>query len=181
MYCSQQSPPGDILESLGQQELLYDTPASSEDKAWPSTSENSMLQQISSMPQRFSGGADLPNSKDLSHQTAGSSMQGNSSHARNMDGKRYCCEHCPLTFTELRNMHLHVRSKHLGIYNYPCPECPRGFHNIGDLHGHLASAHGHQEYLLQCPHCPHKFTLKKSLTRHTKTIHHEQYSKNKKV
>ena len=154
------------------------TPASSENIGRPSTSATSMLQ--SNSQQQSSRGAGLQNSKELSHQAAGSSMQGQSSHAPKMDGKRYCCDHCPLTFSEFWNMHFHVRSKHLGIFLHPCPECPRGFNGKGDLHGHLASAHGHQEYLLQCPHCPQKFTYKHTLTRHSKAIHDELYSKDKK-
>ena len=191
MYSSQHPPTGDNPWNIGQQGQLYNTPAASENTTVLSTSsadsmskdatraptENragpstSMFQQISSTSQQFSGGAGLPQGKELSQQSAGSSMQGTSSQVPEVEGKRYGCEHCDLTFTEMKNVHSHIKSKHLGIFRFPCPECPRGLYNKVDLHGHLACVHGHQEYLHHCPHCPKFYTLKRILNSHIKNCH----------
>jgi len=89
-----------------------------------------------------------------------------------VNGRLKCLyEGCDRTFNYSVSRRLHIRRVHTKEKPFKCDRCNRRFTGTGDLKLHMETIHLGIKY--KCPLCPATLATKKSLRRHTKTLHDE--------
>lgn len=80
--------------------------------------------------------------------------------------RKYFCELCSRTFTDLENLKRHMR-KHTGERAFPCTICPKSFNSRYHLEDHIRIHTNERPF--QCSHCPNAFPSKSNLHSHMRT------------